>query len=237
MHPVYLFGMFSAEVARRIRKSVAYGISGAVLVALLGTATAIAQTVATSTDDATATSSEATTAPSIVTATTTPDATATSTDESEATTTSETAITAPESSATSTAASEATTTLAFSSEPSVTTATSTAPQQNVEMASSSAPLVAVLLKCNSAYVAPLYNTPDGQLDPGYYLNSVPATSTGGIIAQQIGTQAWAICQDKQGNIHDIPISTQAYANLAQPGATIPQLSILEDATDASGDSF
>ena len=83
----------------------------------------------------------------------------------------------------------------------------------------------VEVDCTWSYVSDLYDTPSGHLEPGYYLNAVPATTTGKV-AQKIGTQAWTVCNDEAGAPHEFTLTEQEYSDLAKPDATIPKKSIL-----------
>jgi hypothetical protein len=70
-----------------------------------------------------------------------------------------------------------------------------------------------------AYVADLYDTPSGHLDPGYVLST---TTGSGILATRIGAQAWTDCQDADGNKYEFKLTPDEYAALAQPDAQMPQ---------------
>ena len=85
--------------------------------------------------------------------------------------------------------------------------------------------VSVDLDCRTSYVGDLYNTLSGHLEEGYFLDFVPATTTGQV-AQKIGTQAWAVCYDDAGIPHEFILTEQEYANLAKSNATMPKKSIM-----------
>ena len=220
------------------------------------TATDGTSTAATSTDDTTVATSTSdsdasSTTPFDITATSTDMTTsATSTTGDTATSTDATSTIEEDTTATSTA--DDLTNTATSSSPTATSTPTTASAPTPEVAetetsttiASGPPLVAVSLECASAYTGPLYDTPSGHLDPGYYLNAIPtntsSTSTTpitGTIAHLIGTQSWIICHDAQGNVHEIAITTQDYANLALPDAVMPEETVMEPAAQAALDSF
>lgn len=56
-------------------------------------------------------------------------------------------------------------------------------------------LVEVQLQCSMSYTAPLYDTPSGHLDAGYFLGTEFASTTGMTGAHEIGEQAWTVCHD------------------------------------------
>jgi hypothetical protein len=225
-------------------------VVGSLVAVLLIAATAIADTVTTS-----ATSS-------LVSATSTTDVAATSTNiakTNSATSTStstELVIQQPTLAATSTTpltdasssipSADATSSSETTPVQATATTTATVMTQSPMTESSSTPLllVAVLLKCTAAYTADLYDTPSGHLDAGYSLaDSLTSTSTTiasdktSLIAHKIGAQSWVMCSDRQGHKHEIAITAQTYADLANPDVMIPQMIVMENAAQADQDSF
>jgi hypothetical protein len=113
-------------------------------------------------------------------------------------------------------------------------ATST-PDTVAEVATSTDPLVEVPLNCQFSYMANVFDTSSGRLDEGYYLDAVPATTTG-TVAHIVGQQAWTECHDKRGNVHKFQLTGDEYAALALPDAGTPQKSVMETSAQAAIDS-
>jgi hypothetical protein len=104
-----------------------------------------------------------------------------------------------------------------------------------EAATSTVALVEVKLDCKFSYMATVYDTPSGKLDEGYYLDAVPATTTGQV-AHAIGQQAWTECSDKAGNVHTFQLTNEEYAALALPGSSAPRKSVMEPADQPASPS-
>jgi len=239
------------KLYRRLSVRAAAAGTGVALIAVIGIASVaygtatFADTTATSTDDTVV----ATSTDSGVSTTTPLDVTATSTEMTASTTPTED-VAATSTDATSTIQEDAITTSSSSSTSESTPTTTSAPTPEVIESETSTttpsgpPLVAVTLECTSAYTGPLYDTPSGHLDSGFYLNAIPtntsSTSTTpitGTVAHVIGTQSWIICHDTQGNAHEIAITGHDYANLVLPNAVMPRETVMEPATQAALDSF
>jgi hypothetical protein len=96
-------------------------------------------------------------------------------------------------------------------------------------------LVEVQLQCSTSYTGPLYDTPSGHLDAGYFLGTESASTTGMTVAHQIGEQAWTVCHDARGHEHEFEITATEYDALKIRG--MPQKSVMESPEDAALDSF
>jgi hypothetical protein len=82
-----------------------------------------------------------------------------------------------------------------------------------------------------SYTGDLYDTASGLLDPGYVLASTTpsATTTAGTVAHVIGTQSWTVCHDADNHTFEFKLTPDEYSALAQPGAGMPQESVMEPA--------
>ena len=102
-------------------------------------------------------------------------------------------------------------------------------------ASSATELVAVELACTSSYKAPLYDTPSGHLDAGYFVGEASASTTGMTPAHTMGWGYWTICHDALGHEHEFTLTEQEYAALMIRGT--PERSVMESPADAALDAF
>jgi hypothetical protein len=96
-------------------------------------------------------------------------------------------------------------------------------------------LVAVELACSTSYKAPLYDTPSGHLDQGYFVGDVSAWTTGMMSTHTMGWGYWTICHDARGNEHEFALTKQEYEALMIRGT--PQRSVMESPADAALDAF
>lgn len=87
-------------------------------------------------------------------------------------------------------------------------------------------LVEVLLHCDQSYVGPLYDTASGHIED---------TTSSTTVVNLIGEQAWTVCHDARGNVHEFKLTTGEYKALAVSGT--PQKSVMEPADQAALDSF
>jgi cytoskeletal protein RodZ len=119
-----------------------------------------------------------------------------------------------------------------------TSDSSQAPATTTETAQTNAStsgLVEVQLQCSKSYVGTLYDTPSGHLDVGYFVGTESASTTGMIVAHEVGQQAWTVCHDARGHGHEFTLTAEEYAALAENG--MPSKSIMEPADQAALDSF
>jgi hypothetical protein len=86
-----------------------------------------------------------------------------------------------------------------------------------------------------SYTGPLYDTPSGHFEAGYFLGTESASTTGMTAAHLIGDQAWTVCHDARGNEHEFKITAAEYDALKIRGT--PQKSVMESPEDAALDSF
>lgn len=99
--------------------------------------------------------------------------------------------------------------------------------------STSTQLVAVAVSCPHSEIYDLYDTPSGNVDPGYYdaSGTPPDMSTTTYkAAHKIGRQAYTLCADGTGNQFILPLTVAEYAALAAPDAGTPQKTVLEAVT-------
>jgi hypothetical protein len=96
-------------------------------------------------------------------------------------------------------------------------------------------LVAVELACTSSYKAPLYDTPSGHLDAGYFVGEASASTTGMTVAHTMGWGYWTMCHDARGHAHEFTLTEQEYAALMIRGT--PERSVMESPADAALDAF
>lgn len=96
-----------------------------------------------------------------------------------------------------------------------------------ESASASS-LVEVQLECPMSYTGPLYDTPSGHLDEGYFLGEAAASTTGMTVAREIGAQAWTVCRDDEGNTYEFKITQEEYDSYKIRGT--PKKSVMKPAT-------
>lgn len=96
-------------------------------------------------------------------------------------------------------------------------------------------LVEVQLKCTMSYVGPLYDTPSGHLDEGYFLGEPAASTTGMIAAHGVGEQAWTKCYDATGKEYEYKIPMKEYNSYKLSGT--PQKSIMLPPAEAALASF
>lgn len=82
------------------------------------------------------------------------------------------------------------------------------------LALGAAPIVPVDTKCFSSYSQPIYDTPSGDLELGYYdisYDHLPsATTTPVRAARVIGQQYTAKCKDETGRIFEMKLSEAEY---------------------------
>lgn len=72
--------------------------------------------------------------------------------------------------------------------------------------------------CNEAYANLVYNTPSGNVAPGFYFSAAAAQGTSTTHALVLSTEYHARCFDSSGNEYDIVITVDQY-NLILSGGS------------------